>query len=69
MRKTALFVNKDAQTDYFIPSYEIHSGQRVEVIGPYDDSKCPLMWRIRAADGWQGLAQANELLEGALEHD
>lgn len=53
-----------------LPEYTAHTGQRVNVVrrlfaeeadGP--DRGCEQMYRIRAADGWEGDAFESELIE------
>lgn len=48
-----------------LPEYTAHAGQIVEVIGKLPNSQVDPenrpMFRIRAADGWEGEAFGNEL--------
>lgn len=49
-----------------LPDYSAHRGQMVEVIGPVPEDQYEnlgdMMWRVRAADGWEGDAFESELL-------
>jgi cobyrinic acid a,c-diamide synthase len=57
------FAYPDALTT--LPEYSAHRGQRVTVVRRLTDDECDLevqpMYLVRALDGWEGHAGANEL--------
>lgn len=63
----AIFIYGWYGTPEGYPDYREHSGQEVEVLTSLHPSECDydevgMMYRIRAADGWQGDVFMEELL-------